>query len=239
MFEYQHDIYNTNKYYHLIDLLKKRGYNVIENCKKENKIDWTEIKDREKNMTKQKFLSLLEENNLPEWIKMRNQKLKIPTNSLPDYWEFLTYEEEYRRVEIYKKLCEGKMVGDNFIGDYQINKICNIPNKINFVLEGLKILGINKLENLDKLECEGIQIKNYIELEKKYRLISRTTKSNLDFENPKVFYNAVCNVLRGLIGNVIESVIIKKQKNTIRINKIKEDNVLEKIKCFSLIEFID
>jgi len=29
------------------------------------------------------------------------------------------------------------------------------------------------------------------------------------------------------------------EKNTIRINKIKEDNVLEKIKCFSLIEFID
>jgi len=239
MFDYQNDIYNTNKYYHLIDLLRKRGYNVIENCKKENKIDWTELKDREKNMTKEKFMSLLEENNLPEWIKMRNQKLKIPRDSLADYWEFLTYEEEYRRVEIYKKLCEGKMVGDNFIGDYQINKICNIPNKINFVLEGLKILGINKLENLDKFECEGVNNENYIELEKKYRLISRTTKLNLDFKNPKVFYNAVCNVLRGLIGDVIESKNVKIKNNVMKINFIKKDNILDKIKCFSLIEFID
>lgn len=240
LIDYRNDCYKTNKYTHLINILESRGYNTEIYFDNKNKLDWKDIKKLEKEMTKIKFKKLLLNNDLPKLIIKRNQKLKIPLKSLADFWEFLTFDEKYKQVLIYKIMRENfpkKILNDiNKDYDFIINKGDKLLEKIMFVKEVFELFKINILD-MTNINMMLNHSDNYTNLEKKYKLISRTKKIKLNFENSKEIYKALGNVLKSLFRDLITSkriyLLDKTRMCVFQINDIK----LKKIYNFSNVEF--
>lgn len=240
LLDYRNDCYKTNKYTHLINILKSRGYDVKTYFEKNNNLNWKDIKKLEKEMTKIKFKKLLDNNNLPKLIIKRNKKLKIPEKSLADLWEFLTFDEKYKQVLIYKIMRDGfpKKILENINrdNDFIINKGDKLIEKISYIKEVFELFEINIL-NMKNINFGKIRGNNYSSLEKKYRLISQTKKSKLNFENPREIYKTMGSVLKGIFGNLIKSNRQRLVDNT-RIYLLKINDIeLKKLYNFSNIKF--
>lgn len=237
---FKYDSFETSKYYHLLNILIKRGFKVkITGNKTDNKKILKELKDHR--------MEYEEQATLNEFIKYKNNELtkkdivhrinyyfKIPEHEQKEYIEFynnpfLRYHHlnycSYIKGEDIKELNE--KINKN--GDFFLNKVSLIENKKILMYKMMKKLNIDfktidlrnflrydKLEDFIKINKNDEELKS---LSNEYKKVFNIKKHrNVDFTEHLEFYKCFGVILKDIFGKLItgKRIQIKGQKRWTR-----------------------
>ncbi len=202
MNEYRQDCYNTNKFLHLLDILKKRGFVI------KNNFTGTIIrdKDKKKEMDQElKNMDIAEFTEDSERVTRINEYLKIPQNKINDYKELFIdkhllsqhfnissffYTEE---VDNLKKLLQRQ--------DFDIGKCKDIKLKLILLNSMLNKIELDK-KNIGLFEPKNKTFKDDESVKKlltDYQKLIRLRK-DVSFDNDLLIYKEICNMYKQLFG---------------------------------------
>lgn len=213
--EYKLDCYKTSKFIHLNNLLRERGFDFKGFLGKKNKVIFKEMREKVKENIEKDFEDDINKKNVPEYISKINSLLNIPKDKLINYSDFFTNDYKLKEHFIISKLFFGDK--NDFINkiekskEFISNKMKGTEARILYLNKLMDILNIN-INKIYKDDFSDVKKYNFIELEKEYKSIVRTSKKKLGFEYPAEVYKGFGTILRGLIGDCLTSERISKDK---------------------------
>jgi hypothetical protein len=221
MTKYKEDCYNTNKFLHLLNILKDKGFEIINNYTTIIKIDDKEMKAKIKEDIVNNF------SNTNKNVIEINNYLKIPNDKLETYKDIFINESSLtNHFNISKYFFSDN--DDNLLNldakdDFKILKCKDISIKLTLLDGMLKTINLDK-KNIDKFTAMDVKLKDTEKLKEIYlKMFSRTTKKNLDFETDYGMYKEVCSVY-----NKLFDITTKKQ------TKIKINGKLKSLRIYSI-----
>jgi hypothetical protein len=211
MTKYKEDCYNTNKFLHMLDILRSRGFVVTNEYAP---IKRTNIRDLKKQAD---AMSISAIENAPIKIAMINKFLKIPEDRIKDYIELFGNDialAKHFNISMF-------FFSDNIDDmtelmrrdDFDICKCKDIKLKIALLDSMLGSIGLDK-HNLhlfcpDDTAIEGTEL-----IKNEYLKLFRVRKTNFDIKTRKDMYKEICNIYKILFGIT-----------THKLKKIKKDVV--------------
>lgn len=207
--EYTLDCFRTNKFYHFRNLLKKRGFKLVDQPFFKNQ---TINKKAEKEIVKKIFEKKVE--NIDFYKSQVNKYLNIPDDMIHEYSDMLI--DKYKLLNhfnIKKMFFKYKMSNDIKLhivtkdNDFGVNITSSSNSKIYFLkclLDATKAVDVQPLQPLSADDS-----KKYYN---KYKTIYRVrTKKELDFTNLNHIHMTVAKIYKDLFKNYVS--VKKKGKN--------------------------
>lgn len=199
MIEYRDDCYNSNKFLHLLRILREKGFIVTNNYEKVKKLDNKELKDKLKNIKDENF-NVTDQS--VEDIIVINKYLKIPNDKITENKElFLNESKLIKHFNTSLYFLSDKR--DNLLNlaakdEFNIVKCKDINMKLGLLDKMLATLNLQK----DKLDtfipsaetAEKTQLKDTGPIRKLYTDMFRIRKKNLDMNSELGMYKEICNI---------------------------------------------
>lgn len=207
---YRNDCYNTNKYLHLMKILRDRGFNVDINHNTEHKCSFTE--EREK--IEEKKLENFDKDS--EKVIRLNEILKIPYNNIDVYKNY--FIDRYMVVTHFNvSLFFFKDNIDNLDSllkqkDYNICKKDNTILKLDLLDKLLKSINLDK-HDLHLFKPDNTDVANYKNLEDIYKKLYRNRSKNFSLKTPPNVYKEICKIYKDLFDIISSKPEQKRIKN--------------------------
>lgn len=216
MTRYKNDCYNTNKFLHFINLLKIRGFVIVNNYETLKKADYKEINKDVKAKKEEEFRIDSQD------VKRINKYLNIPENEIEHYKELFT-----SKISLSKHLNISSFFFSDEVdnlaklskqNDYDISKCKDI--RIKFILLGkmLESIHLTKL-NINAFVPMKIDVDDAKAMQDEYTKLFRVRKKDFEMKTDVEVYKEICNIYKQLFG--ITTFKLKKIKNeSINIHSI-------------------
>ena len=202
MVNYIEDCYQTNKFLHLINIMKARGFEVKQ--EKRTLVQSMKTSEIKKQINEFKSENFDVENPI---VKRVNEMLKVKPCDIDDYKEFFIdsnkLSKHFTYSAYFRKDMKENLQNLECRGDFDLNKAGDRIMKFKLLDDMQSVIGCTKetildyIPNHDKIEssiAEGL-LKRYIQLFK-------ITSKNLKFEDQKDVYETTKKIYRSMFDFV-------------------------------------
>lgn len=242
---YKEDCYESNKFIHLINILRDRGFNIKpysniiinENSESKGTITDKDLKELIKDM---KITDMHPEHHL---VKRINEYLGIPEPELPEFYESFLEHKFVSNYINFSKFFMNNLDMDHLLekkkDDFLYHRLKSYNNKLVFLESVLKALNINKtIEDIEKYRPENKTLDEEVfkPLEKEYKILFKDVKKT-ELKTDIQLYKCLKLLLNELFDITKRGDYIKKRIGNIRCNIIKLDK--EKIDKYNKIYFLN
>jgi hypothetical protein len=210
---YVEDCYNTNKYLHLINILKNRGFI----------INYTDDKNNAENHKEDKLKIYEDKMNNFDIYNEKNERineyLKIPLDQIDNYKQyFIDKNLLTTHINISKYFFRdntNNILNLSTRDDFDINKIKDISLKFALLDDMLKKLELNKTK-INSFVPKNNVIDGHEELKERYQKLFRDRSKEVDLSKDIKLYKVVCKIYANLFSFV--DFIKDKQINGFKFN---------------------
>lgn len=221
MDSYKQDCYNTNKFLHLLNILREKGFIINNKYEPLQKLGKKELKDQLQQEIEDNF------DNKNGRVSRINQYLSIPEKDIEAYKElFIDKNKLARHFNISNYFFSNKT--DNIMNlanrnDYDISKCKDINIKLDLLDKMLEKINLNKKE-LHSFIPTNTKLKGIKSIKEQYLKQFRIRQKDFKLETDSDMYKEISHVYKNLFG-IVSSKKTRFGKNLIYLYSIDEDSL--------------